>query len=728
MENSWLKRWEALEAFLLSPRAREMGALHFWRERIFTAICLLLVGVGTIALFPSLTLSAKEGMWSVFFLDVAAYLTLVVVLAANRIPFQVRAWIVCLGLYFLGVGLSVMLGLLGAAYIWLFAFGIVAGLLLGVRAGLIALALNAATLALVALLIDLDLLPWARLLENPFDKWVVLGINFMLINLLTTVSTSLILNGLEETIELEQESSRRLEQEIAEHVETEHALRLSETKFRALSENAPDIILTLDQAGLVSHLNPAWPKTLGYPIEESIGRPLTDFVHGEDKPALESVLDRVLNRGETIQDFQASFHHRSGSHLTLLASLAPNRNHAGLVVGVVGGLKDLTSYRVLEDQLHQSRKMEALGTLAGGVAHDFNNLLAVINGFSELGLEDAPEEGESAESFTRILDASDRAKKLVQQILSFSRKAEFKLQPLDLNKELRKLTSLLERTIPKMISVNLNLDDEPRIINGNANQIEQIVLNLAANAADAMPDGGRLTIETADQILDQPRGSTPPGRYVRLTMADTGSGMSPETIEQIFDPFFTTKEVGRGTGLGLATVFGIVKSHQGFINCTSEPGRGTAFDLLFPALEKARLSDDPARDAPADIAGQGETILLVDDEPELREVGRKMLSRLGYRVTTAASGEEALQVYSNGSESPDLVVLDINMPGMGGRKCLQELLKTDPHARVIIASGYFPDGRRNDDVMEGAADFITKPFMAAELTAAVRKALDAPKG
>ena len=727
MKNTWLEKWEAVEAFFLSPQARQMGALHFWRERLFAATCLLSIIVGTVALFPSLALSIKEDLWPVFILDLTAYVTLITVLVVKRIPFQIRVWTVCLGLYLLGAGLSVMLGLLGAAYIWLFAFGIVAAMLLGVKAGLIALGLNALTLALVAVLIRLGLLPWADLLENALEKWVVLGINFLLVNLMTTISTALILNGLEKTIELEQESSRSLEKEMAEHIETEHALRLSEAKFRALSENAPDVVLTLDRTGLISHLNPAWSKTLGYTVEDSIGRPLTDFVHADNRPALEAVLDRVLNRGETVQDFQAVLDHRTGSRLVLLTSLAPNKDHAGRIVGIVGGMKDLTSYRLLENQLHQSRKMEALGTLAGGVAHDFNNLLAVINGYSELGLEAAGQGGKEEESFNRILDASDRAKNLVQQILSFSRKAEFKLQPLDLNDELNKLVPLLERTIPKMISLQLSLAAKPLVINANANQVEQIVLNLAVNAADAMPDGGRLVIETAEQILNQARGSTPPGDYVRLTVADSGSGMSPETIEHIFDPFFTTKEVGKGTGLGLATVFGIVKSHQGFIHCTSQMGRGAAFDLLFPALEEIRPPEPPSRNVSVETAGRGETILIVDDEPELLELGRQMLARLGYRPVIAASGEEALRVYSTLPQRPDLVVLDINMPGMGGRKCLQELLKADRQARVVIASGYFADGRRNDAVLEEAVDFITKPFMVADLAATVRKALDAPR-
>jgi CheY-like chemotaxis protein len=373
--------------------------------------------------------------------------------------------------------------------------------------------------------------------------------------------------------------------------------------------------------------------------------------------------------------------------------------------------------------------MEAVGTLAGGIAHDFNNILAAITGYSELALERARRGNTTPKELEQILKAADRAKELILQILAFSRTAETELKPLNLNRVVTDAIAIIERTIPKMIAVELNLARDLRPINGDSYQIEQVLLNLANNANDAMPDGGKLSIATSNASLDQEYANThleaSPGDYVLLTVSDTGEGMDDETLEHIFEPFYTTKGVGKGTGLGLASVYGIVKSHGGHITCHSEQGKGATFKIYYPSLKPESLPVEAEKPDFDVMPGGSETILLVDDEETIRDLGQQILADLGYKVLVAQTGEEALDIFREQGPEIDLTVLDISMPGMGGHKCLQELLKIDPKAKVIIATGYSRSGRLKGTLDSGAAGYIAKPFRQRDLLHTIRSVLDA---
>jgi CheY-like chemotaxis protein len=307
---------------------------------------------------------------------------------------------------------------------------------------------------------------------------------------------------------------------------------------------------------------------------------------------------------------------------------------------------------------------------------------------------------------------------------------ESKRKPLDLNQEVGELRDLVERTIPRMIEVEFHLDGNLKALNADSAQLKQVLMNLVVNAKDAMPEGGKLVIETKNITLDQDfckrYAEVKPGEYVLLSISDTGHGMDHDTLEHIFDPFYTTKEVGKGTGLGLAIVYGIVKNHEGYVMCSSRPGAGTSFRIYFPMTEVETETVDSmgSPESKPFALGGNETVLLVDDEEFIRELGMDVLGQAGYTVLTANDGEEALKVYRREHGRIDLIILDLIMPGMGGSKCLEELLKVNPQAQILIASGYSPDASTKGTLQSGAADFINKPYDTKQLLLLVRKILD----
>ena len=374
--------------------------------------------------------------------------------------------------------------------------------------------------------------------------------------------------------------------------------------------------------------------------------------------------------------------------------------------------------------------MEAIGTLAGGISHDFNNLLQAITGYTQIMLLDKDENDPDYPSLEAIQNAGNRASELVRQLLLFSRKAGSARRPVALNQEIEQTRQILERTIPKMIDIDFHPGGRLWNINADPVQIEQILLNLGTNAADSMPDGGKFLIETENVYLDddyvQHHLGAKPGPYVLLTASDTGHGMDGETVEKIFEPFFTTKEIGKGTGLGLASVYGIINSHGGFINCYSEIGQGTTFKIYLPAIEHVDTDESTnlVDNAPR---GGTETILLVDDEEPIRNFATQALKEFGYTVLTASSGEAAIETYSTNPHGIDLVITDIGMPGMGGHRCFQELIRINPAAKIIIASGYSIDGPIKKTLEAGAAGYVGKPYRLTDLLDKVRAVLDEVK-
>ena len=481
----------------------------------------------------------------------------------------------------------------------------------------------------------------------------------------------------------------------------------------------------------LTRVNQAMLDQYGAKEEDFIGLTMADlFAH--DLEYGQHLLKFLYDQGH--QHMESGERRLDGTPMIINGDYTCLYDEQGRIIGHFGVQHDITKRKQAEQdraklqaQLLQVQKMESVGILAGGVAHDFNNLLQVIRGNMEL-LEQGNVLGpQSLSRLTTITKSLDRAAQLVQQLLVFSRKIESQKVHVDLNCEVENVSLILERTIPKMINLEMHKEPDLWLVSGDPVQIEQVLLNLANNAVDAMPDGGRLTIETRNIELDEDflrvYPELTPGRHVLLTVSDTGCGMDKEVLEHIFDPFFTTKEVGKGTGLGLASVYGIVKAHSGYINCYSEPGLGTTFRIYLPAGDLDETTAGlPKQSAPPQTGK--ETILVVDDELDIRELTRDALEILGYSVRSAGSGEEALLTYQDHGDSIDLILLDLNMPGMGGYNCLQELLKIDPLAKVVIASGYTANGHGKDMLSSGARGFIGKPYQLKELAAIIREALD----
>ncbi|ACN14679.1 sensory box histidine kinase/response regulator [Desulforapulum autotrophicum HRM2] len=444
-------------------------------------------------------------------------------------------------------------------------------------------------------------------------------------------------------------------------------------------------------------------------------------------------LVRATVNGETIQNEEFIIRNARGHEKWISSNAAPVRDPKGIISAGILVVQDITERiqaqkerELLQSQLLQAHKMESLGVLAGGVAHDFNNLLHLIGGNIELLLMKKPANHRDVTLLKTVVKAIDRAAQLVRQLLQFSRNAEVKKQRVDVNHEVTETVKMLERIISKTVSIKLNMDPSVWPIHADPTQVEQIVLNLGGNAVDAMPHGGRLEISIRNVLVadgtDRNHLEIIPGPYVLMTLSDTGSGMDNETLKNAFDPFFTTKEIGKGTGLGLASVYGIVKGHNGFIHCSSKPGHGTTFKIYWPAMPER--DTDKTVFSQATPQGGSNTILIVDDDSGIREMTAKMLRSFGYTTLTAANGEEALAIYSDKGNSIDLILLDVNMPGMDGYQCMQELLSQNPKVRILIASGYSALVQTKEVMQAGATGFIGKPYKLLELKTAVRSALD----
>ncbi|MFZ0448586.1 MAG: PAS domain S-box protein [Desulfatiglandaceae bacterium] len=520
--------------------------------------------------------------------------------------------------------------------------------------------------------------------------------------------------------------------DITERKKGEEALRKSQATLERVFQALP-MGLGLVQDRVMQWHNNAMSKILGYGSEELQGKsPRMLYSNEEDfrrvwATVSEAILDREMAEVET------RWVRKDGSIVDCLAryTLIDPEMEASPVLSMVEDIsfrkRAEEENKKLEAQLFHAQKMEAVGTLAGGVAHDFNNLLQAILGYTQMLLMDLDGSEAETSKLKQIEKSAQRASELTQQLLTFSRKVESKLRPIDLNDEVKQVRQLLERTIPRMIDIEVHLQDDPWIINGDPSQIEQIMMNLGVNARDAMSEGGKLLFETENVVLDREYCSAHlgarPGRYVLLSISDSGMGMDKTTVEHVFEPFFTTKEVGKGTGLGLAMVYGIVKNHDGYIMCYSEPEKGTIFKIYFPALETEGVKEEKAPGEEA-LEGGNETILLVDDEESLRQLGKELLRRFGYTVITATDGETAIETWKEKREVIALVILDLVMPGMGGKQSLEALLEMDPGLKVVIASGYSVNGRTKEALDAGARGFIRKPYEIREVLKVIRKVLD----
>ena len=518
----------------------------------------------------------------------------------------------------------------------------------------------------------------------------------------------------------------------AERKKAQAALQESEERFRHLFDSISDLIYTHDDQGHLLSVNQAVVRTLGYSREELIGRTLGEFMRAEHRRRfMEQYLPTLRREGQAegvalLSDRDGGKHYVEYRNLLVAKDGVPYVSGSGREI--TQRIRTERELKELQERLIQAQKMEAVGNLASGIAHDFNNILQSIGGYVEL-LQATPAGEASIRKYLGEMDSAvGRAAELVRRLLTFGRKGQAELKPVDLNHEVAQAVKILERTIPKMINIETSLSEKARIILGDATQLEQVLMNLATNARDAMPQGGRLLISTENADLDQEFCRThpgvEPGEYALLKIKDDGLGMDKETVRHVFEPFYTTKGPGSGTGLGLFTVYGIVESHGGYIACASALGQGSEFAIYLPAASDAVAVAEPEHDRDAPVAGGRETILLVDDEEAILEVVRDVLRQYGYTVLTADSGEGALEMFCERPEQVDLVILDLGMPGMGGGRCMRRMLEVDPGTRVVVATGYAGSDKRGEMLEAGARRFITKPYRLDDLLRTVRQVMD----
>ena len=505
-------------------------------------------------------------------------------------------------------------------------------------------------------------------------------------------------------------------------------LSAAEQRYRRLAENAPDIVFRyeLSPPARFVYVNPTVAAVTGYAPEEFYADPdlALKITHPEDRGLMETLLRGGYASGSTIT---MRYLHKNGKVLWIEQRIMFVRDSEGQLLGIDGIARDISERRQLEEQLRQSQKMEAIGRLAGGVAHDFNNLLVVINGYSDLILNEYEVASPIREKLTAVRKAGEHAAALTRQLLAFSRRQLVNPQVIDINSVVESNAKILRRIIGEDIELFAVLDPDVKSIKADSSQIEQILMNLAVNARDAMAQGGTLTIKTGNVRLDESDANEDfpisAGDYVMLEMSDTGSGMDAATKSQIFDPFFTTKEVGRGTGLGLSIVYGIVKQSDGYIRVDSEPGKGASFKVCFPRVGDARAVSAPASISASSPRGS-ETILIVEDDSGVRQLVSTVLQSAGYQVLECGNGDEALLMFRENENRVGLVLTDLVMPEMSGVVLADKLKAINPLIRVLYMSGYADDAVIRHGYLDTGNPFIQKPFSAAKLLEVVREVLN----
>jgi PAS domain S-box-containing protein len=502
-------------------------------------------------------------------------------------------------------------------------------------------------------------------------------------------------------------------------------------RLMAAVEQAAETIVITDAKGHIEYVNPAFEKTSGYASEEVIGQNLRILQSGEQDPEFYDRMWEALLHGEAWAG-QLINRKKDGSLFTEEATISPVRDAAGKTVNYVAVKHDVTERIKLENQFRQAQKMESLGQLVGGVAHDFNNLLQIISGHAELAAAALDPTQMTAENIHEITRAGELARDLVKQLLAFSRQQLINPVNVDLNEEVGRSKKMLSRMIGENIEFRFIAGDNPGLVFFDKSQLQQLLMNLCVNARDAMPDGGTLTIQTEAAAIGpgdlKTDASVQPGDYVLLTVSDTGCGMDEQTCRQIFEPFFTTKEKEAGTGMGLSTVYGIIKQNNGEIEVCSRPGEGTVFKVYLPVSSStspaggAGVSDEGAA---ASHRRGSETLLVAEDDEMILNFSVKVLRNAGYQVLTAKDGEDALRVFEEHADEIDLVMMDVVMPRMGGKEAMEEILKNHPHLRYLFVSGYNADTGHTNFIEKAGDRLLGKPYKIDVLLRRIRALLDA---
>ena len=736
------------------PTADENG-LAFWRERILYSVLAAGTGLSIVALVPALYMAFIEGFWLLFIFDVAAFLGITCLLVHRGMSLHQKTLGVLSITFIVGVAIIGNAGFLSGGPAWLFCFAVLSGVLLGIRAALIAILLNAVTLLAIGW--------WSASFGRPallesvsLTRALVGWANFLFLNAVAAISVAASVNGLQvlnskanaATSALMDEREhllkirKRLRQEIVVRINSEKALHRSEQKYRLLAENIQDVIWMTDMNLAFTYVSPGIERLQGCSAEEFLRRAPKDVLAPE---SLNRVLDRFkalchagVRPGSDARScsLEIELIRKGGDSVwvELTASFLLNEN--GEPIGVLGTAHDMTERlraekekRSLREQLTRSKKMEALGTLAGGVAHDLNNVLSGVLSYPDLLLMDLPKSSPLRRPIEVIRDSGKKAAAIVQDLLTLARRGVPVVEVVNLNDLVREYLVSPEflrlRSFHPFVEVESRLDPELLNIMGSPIHLSKTIMNLVSNAAEAMPEGGKIVMATENRYLDRSlQGkAAPEGDYVVFTISDTGVGIPEEDLPRIFEPFFTKKKMGHsGTGLGMAVVWGTVQDHNGHIDVRSRLGAGTQVAVFFPATRSHASGPMPVDSLDA-YRGEGETVLVVDDMAEQREIATRIIGQLGYVVKSVESGERAIELLQR--EKVDLLILDMFMdPGMDGFTTYQHVKAIHPRQKAIIISGYAETERVRMVQQLGAGGYLKKPYTVKNLAQAIKTELN----
>jgi len=715
---------------IAQPYSTDEDSLVYWRSQILFAIIMTGWILGTIAIIASIGLYLKEKTWGLALLNACCFVLCAVLIFSKRIRHEVRTSIALIIFYAIGVTVILSVGPLSGGAAWLFSFVVLVAVLLGAKPALIAAVINACTLSLIAWLISTGKIGHHFIFFKTHQSMIATGTNFIVLNIIVAASVAVLVKGLMSTHEKEKALTKALELEIQERKAAEKDLLDSETKYRLLAENAKDVIWVRDLNMNLVYVSPSVEKVRGYTVEEAMSQSIEEVLTPDSLKKALSLFARFrqMENSEQADQYLVELEHRCKNGRTIWLELRMSWMHDkhGKRSGILGVSRDISERRQLEDQLRQSHKLEAVGTLTGGVAHDFNNILNIIIGNTDLALDDIPDGNPASVCLDNIRTASLRATDIIKQLLNFSRKTDPDLQPLKIIPIIKDVLKFLRSTIPSNIRFKENISDEDITVRTDPVQINQVIMNLCINAYHEMEEtGGILEIAVMKDTLDEDAAGQYPdltgGDYVKLMVSDTGSGIDPAIFDKIFDPYFTTKETGKGSGMGLSVVHGIVKNHNGAITVDSNLGKGTTFTIRLPA---AAIKPGAETETAGEVPVGNETILLVDDEHLIVSMTEDMLKRLGYEVEARMNPVEGLELFRSKPDRFDLVITDMTMPQMTGVEFSKKLMAIRPDIPVIICTGHSARISAEKAREIGIAAYIMKPVIKQEIATTIRHVLD----
>ncbi len=738
---NWLKRIEKFAAGLKQhfwqKSDTHQNVLLIWRKRIFNAIFLCTAITGAFAYVPNLLYAIQRDKWLLGIVWTIAYLLVLTIAVVQTIPFKLRVWAGLSIFYGVGFISLVALGPVGSGRMFLFAFALMASLLLGLRAGIIALTFNMGTYVFLTWMMSTGKLLWPYVTNYTTDIWVASGYSFFFFNTLITVSVGVLVAALETNLIKEQSltkdlklSNEKLEQENIERKLAEEFLRRSRERLKALTNNLQVGIYrnTGGPAGKFLEANPAMLEIFGFESRDAFfDIKVSDLYRN---PADRQKFSENLIREGFVRNKELLLKKKDGTPIICSVSAKAVSNGKGEIKYYDGVIEDITEHKQMEMQIQQSQKMRAIGLLAGGVAHDLNNILSGIVSYPELILLDLPEDSPLKEPIRTIQESGKKAAAIVQDLLTLARRGVSNFEVINLNDVIFEYLKSPEfeklKSFHPLMDIKTDLKSDLLNIMGSAVHLSKTVMNLFSNAAEAMSKGGEILIKTENKYIERSETACDDieeGDYVVMTISDTGIGIAPEELDRIFEPFYTKKVMGRsGTGLGMAVVWGTVKDHNGYIKVDSKLDHGTTFQIYFPITRAEATNDLDLNDA-AYYEGKGEKILVVDDVEEQRQIASKILSRLGYSVKVAGSGEEALEIL--GQETADLIVLDMIMPpGIDGLETYEQIVSSHPGQKAIIASGFSETDRVKKAQQLGAGRYLKKPYTMDKIGMAVKRELN----